>query len=308
MAGEMRPSLQYLGYLALRAFLCLVQALPLEFCKSGADFLGWLFHSVLRIRRRVILENIAHAYPEFSDAQRQRLALAMWQHLFLFAAEVAHTARQIHATNWKRRITCRNASTLVRLLLDDRAMVLVSAHFGNFEVCCYVLALFGYRMHAVARTLDNPFIDRWVAGFRSSSGMKILSKNDDYHRIVEVLAGRGVVGFLADQSAGDKGCWVPFFGRPASAYKAIALFSLHHDAPVVVGSCRRIGRPLEYELSLDAVADPRTGGPEVAGVRELTTWYTAQLERLIRRSPEQYWWLHRRWKDNRPAHKKQLAA
>ena len=118
-------------------------------------------------------------------------------------------------------------------------------------------------------------------------------------------------GTLADQAAGDKGCWVPFFGREASAHKAIALFSLHHDAPVVVGGCRRIGGPLEYELSMEAVADPRAGSPEVAGVRELTTWYTAQLERIVRRAPEQYWWLHRRWKDNRPAktkQKKQLSA
>jgi KDO2-lipid IV(A) lauroyltransferase len=295
----MRRVLQYLGYVALRLLICAVQALPLELCHFGADFLGWLFHRVLGVRRQVILENLRHAYPEFSEEQCQRTALAMWQHLFLFAAEVAHTSRQIHATNWKRKIDCIGAPALVRLLLDDRAMVLVSAHFGNFEVCCYVLALFGYRMHAVARTLDNPYIDRWVAGFRNSSGMKILSKNDDYQRIVEVLAGRGVVGFLADQAAGDKG--------QASAHKAIALFSLHHDAPVIVGGCRRIGRPLEYELSLEAVADPRSNRPEVAGVRELTTWYTAQLERIVRRAPEQYWWLHRRWKDTRPAKKRSAA-
>jgi KDO2-lipid IV(A) lauroyltransferase len=299
--------LQYLGYVALRLLICVVQALPLEVCKSGADFLGWLFHHVLRIRRRVVLENLRHAYPQLSAAQREGLALAMWRHLFLFAAEVAHTSRHIHATNWKRKIDCRGAATLVRLLLDDRALVLVSGHFGNFEVCGYVLALFGYRMHAVARTLDNPYIDRWIAGFRSSSGMKILSKNDDYQRIVDVLASRGVVGFLADQAAGDKGCWVPFFGRPASAHKAIALFSLHHDAPVIVGGCRRVGGPLEYELSLEALADPRSAAPEVAGVRELTAWYTAQLESLVRRAPEQYWWLHRRWKGN-PPERRRFAA
>lgn len=304
----MQGVLQYLGYLALRAFICVVQAAPLEICKLVADGLGWLFYRVLRIRRKVILENLRQAYPELSEAQRQAIALAMWQHLFLFVAEVPHTSRRIHATNWKRAIRADSAVELVRLLLDERAMVLVSAHFGNFEICSYVMALFGHRMHAVARTLDNPYIHRWLAGFRESSGMKILSKNDDYQQIVEVLHGCGVVGFLADQAAGDKGCWVPFFGRPASAYKAIALFSLHNDAPIVVGSCRRIGGPLEYELSLEAIADPRSNAPEVAGVRELTAWYTAQLEAIIRRAPEQYWWLHRRWKDNRPANKRQRSA
>jgi KDO2-lipid IV(A) lauroyltransferase len=267
--------------------------------QAGSDLLGWVFHRLLRIRRRVIAENIGHAYPELSPQQRDRMALGMWRHLFLFAAEVAHTSRQIHSTNWKQKIAIQGAPTLVRLLLDDRAMVLVSAHYGNFEVCSYMMALFGYRMHAVARPLDNPYIDRWVGSFRASSGMTILSKLDDYQRMVEVLAQRGVIGFLADQYGGDKGCWVRFFGREASAHKAIALFSLHHDAPLVVGGCRRIGGPLEYELALEAVADPRSAGPEVAGVRELTQWYTSHLEQIIRRAPEQYWWLHRRWKDYR---------
>jgi KDO2-lipid IV(A) lauroyltransferase len=307
-ACPMQRLLQYLAYLILRVVVCVVQALPLTICQAGANALAWFFHAVLRFRRQVIDENLRHAYPELSDRQRESLALAMWRHLFLFGAEVAHTSRKIHATNWKRMIRVQGAATLVRLLLDDRALVLVSAHFGNFEICCYLLALFGYRMHAVARPLDNPFVDRWIAGFRSSTGMRILSKHDDYERIVDVLASRGVVAFLADQYAGDKGCWVPFFGREASAHKAIALFSLANDAPILVGGCRRIGRPMEYEMYLEAVADPRTGAPEVAGVRELTAWYTARLEQIVRRAPEQYWWLHRRWKDHRAARKKQRQA
>lgn len=304
----MQRVLHYLGYVALRLLICFVQTLPLEWCKSGADFFGWLFHRVLGMRREVIRENLQHAYPELTEAQRQSLALAMWRHLFLFTAEVAHTSRHIHATNWKRKIEVRDTPRMVRLLMDNRPLVLVSAHYGNFEVSCYVMALFGYRMHAVARPLDNPHVDRWLAGFRGSSGMQILSKHNDYQRIVDVLANHGVIAFLADQAAGDKGCWVPFFGREASAHKAIALFSLHHDAPVVVGGCRRIGGPLEYQMSVEAVADPRSGAPEVAGVRELTEWYTAQLERLVRHAPEQYWWLHRRWKDNRTAKRKRAAA
>src|SRR5688500_3062779 len=239
---------QYLGYLSLRLLMCVVQAMPLEACTACADVLGWVYHRVLFFRREVIRENLRHAYPELSEPQRDKIALAMWRHLFLFTAEVAHTARHIHSTNWKRKIEVRDTPQMVRMLMENRPLVLVSAHFGNFEVSCYVMALFGYRMHAVARPLDNPYIDRWLAGFRGSSGMQILSKHNDYQRIVDVLARHGVIAFLADQAAGDKGCWVPFFGREASAHKAIALFSLHHDAPVVVGGCRRIGGPLEYQM------------------------------------------------------------
>lgn len=301
----MRSFLQYLGYLGLRLVICIVQSIPLEICQSGADALGWLFHRVLRIRRRVIEDNLRHAFPELSDRRRDAIALGMWQHLFLFVCEVAHTSRQIHSTNWKRRIAIDGGEILIRMLLEDRAMLLVSGHFGNFEICCYVMALFGYKMYGVARPLDNPYINHWIGNFRASSGMTILSKLTDYQRMVDVLNSRGVIGFLADQAAGDKGCWVEFFGRQASAHKAIALFSLHHDAPMVVGGCRRIGRPLAYEIALQGVADPRSGSPEVAGVRELTQWYTSKLEEIVRRAPEQYWWLHRRWKDTRGEKKKE---
>ncbi|HEX5445391.1 MAG TPA: hypothetical protein VFW87_16315, partial [Pirellulales bacterium] len=93
-----------------------------------------------------------------------------------------------------------------------------------------------------------------------------------------------------------------------SVHKAIALFALGNDAPLAVGTGRRLDRPLKYELNLHAVADPRSGEEHVSSVPRLTQWYTSALETVIRRSPEQYWWLHRRWKDTRPAKKKAAAA
>jgi KDO2-lipid IV(A) lauroyltransferase len=123
-----------------------------------------------------------------------------------------------------------------------------------------------------------------------------------------VLESGGKMAFLADQYAGSRGCWVDFFGRPASAHKAIALFSLSHDAPLAVAGATRLGRPLHYELWTLAIADPCEDEPHVAGVPQLTQWYTRHLESTIRQTPDQYWWLHRRWKDNRATKKKACAA
>ena len=103
---------------------------------------------------------------------------------------------------------------------------------------------------------------------------------------------------LADQYAGRKGCWVEFFGRPASAHKAIALLALDNDCPVFVTSARRLDRPLRFELAIREVADPQQVR-EMGTIRDVTQWYTSHLEDMIRRTPEQYWWIHRRWKDTR---------
>jgi KDO2-lipid IV(A) lauroyltransferase len=290
---------QYLVYLAVRITICVVQALPLSVCAQGARGLAWLFHDVLRVRRRVTDENLAHAFPQLDAAQRRQLARQMWEHLFLFAAEVAHTRRKIHRTNWHQYLRLEGEAEFVRLLLGDRPVLLVTAHFGNFELAGYFFALCGYPIHTVARPLDNPYLDRFVNRFRGSTGQIMLSKQGDYDRICSILAAGGTVSFVADQYAGAKGCWIEFFGRPASAHKAIALFALDNNAPMAVGRCQRGGGPLQYCLKLQGIADPRAAGSEVESIRALTAWYHARFEEFIRQAPQQYWWLHRRWKDHR---------
>lgn len=303
----MRLSLvgHFLVYLVVRVLICIVQAMRIETGEAIVGRLAWLFCDVLRIRGQVVDDNLRHAFPQCSPAQRKRLARHMWEHLFLLVLEVAHTPRKIHETNWRRFIRLGGKDILVRMLLSDRPTIIVTAHFGNFEVAGVALGILGFPTYTVARALDNPFLDRFVNRFRGVSGQFMIPKNGGFDQIQEVLGRGGTMTFLADQYAGDKGCWVEFFGRPASAHKAIALLALSNDAPMVVGYCRRLDRPLEFELAVHAVTDPRDVGDEVASVRQLTQWYTTGLEEIIRQAPNQYWWLHRRWKENRRRQKRQ---
>jgi KDO2-lipid IV(A) lauroyltransferase len=102
---------------------------------------------------------------------------------------------------------------------------------------------------------------------------------------------------LGDQAAGPKGCWVDFFGRPASVHKAIGVFALSAAAPVMVCSATRRSGLFDYDLRLEGTADPAANTPETAGLQSLSQWYTTLLEDAIRREPAQYWWVHRRWRD-----------
>ena len=294
-----KPLVDYLVYLVVRVLICIVQAMSIETGQVLAGWMAWLFGDVLRIRAEVVQENLAHAFPRLSAAERERLARQMWQHLFLLVLEVAHAPRKIHETNWRQHISLRDQDRLVRLLLSDRPTLIVTAHFGNFEVAGYVLAILGFPTYTVARTLDNRYLDRFLNRFRSGTGQHMIPKTGGWDRIVDVLARGGTMTFLADQYAGPKGCWVEFFGRSASAHKAIALLALDNDAAVAVCGARRLNRPLQIELDTPAVADPRDADGGVGGIRELTQWYTSRLEEIIARTPGQYWWLHRRWKDTR---------
>jgi KDO2-lipid IV(A) lauroyltransferase len=304
----LKDAADFLVYLLVRMLVCVVQALRIESCAVLAGWFATLVNDVLGLRRTTVDENLRLAFPELSDAERRQLAWRMWEHLFLMLAEIAHAPRKIHDTTWRRYMRLVNRRAMMRAMFEDRPKVVVSGHFGNFELAGYTFGLFGFDTYAVARPLDNRFLDRFIREFRTIRGQHILPKNGSAGEIAELLEKRRTLGALVDQHAGPKGCWVDFFGHPASTHKAIALFSLTNDAPLLVGSARRIGGPMHFEIGMEFIADPRR--PELAqnGVKELTQWFTRCLELSIRRAPEQYWWVHRRWKDAPPARGRKQAA
>lgn len=300
--------LQRLAYLAFRLMVCLVQSVSLEACQAACRMLAWVLARVIRLRAAVVDENLRLALPQLDAQARRVMSVRMWEHLLLLVVEVAHARRVIHEANWRRYVRLRGAAEPLRLILSGRPLILVSAHFGNFELGGYVLGLLGVPTWSVARPLENPYIDAYVNGVRAATGQRLVPKKGGYEQIRAVLQAGGVMAFLADQYAGTKGCWVEFFGRPASAHKAIALLAMEHHVPIVVATAQRKGRPLEYDFAIEAMTDPLRGGAEWQSVHALTQWYTSQLEQAIRRAPEQYWWLHRRWKDNRPLYRNRRRA
>jgi len=292
----------YVSYMALRVAICVFQAMRVETGAMVMRFAAWLFCDVLKIRRAVTDENLRHAFPEMSADERHRLMRQMWENLLYLVLEVAHSPRKIHETNWREYVDLEHSDRAVRALLQGRSVMVVTAHFGNFEVAGYVLAILGFPSYSVARPLDNPLIDRFLNRFRSGTGQHIVAKHGEYDQIEQILGNAGTMAFLADQYAGAKGCWVDFFGRKASAHKAIALLSLANDAIVLTtASYRR--EPMRFCLDTTAEFDPRRDR-DLGTIRGLTEWYTQRLEEMIRNQPGQYWWLHRRWKDTRERAKK----
>lgn len=309
MATRFKPFVDLAVYLVLRVLICMVQTLRIETCQVLCRWLAWAATDVLHLRGAVMNENLGHVYPEWTPRQRRRITLAMWEHLLLMTCEVAQTPRTIHRNNWRHFISVRDRRRIVQQMLDPRPKVVVSGHFGNFEVGGYVMSMLGFRTYTVARTLDNPYLDRYLNSFRAQGGQHILPKQGSSNQVQEVLDAGGVLLLLGDQYAGPKGCWVNFLGRPASCHKAIALFTLSNGAPLTVLYSKRAGRPMHFELGLLGVSDPQSGGPELSGVPALTQWYNDRMEEAIRTDPPQYWWVHRRWKGTPPArfHRSQAA-
>ena len=182
-------------------------------------------------------------------------------------------------------------------LLSGRPLMFVTGHFGNWELGGFILGALGFKTYAIARTLDNPYVDWFLrVKFREKTGQQILSKDDDYERIKQVLANNGVLATLADQDAGQRGLFVDFFGRPASTHKAVALLSMAYKVPLAVIGTAKLGEPMRYAVLVEDVIYPEEYDGRPDAVRQITERFSTALERLVRRYPQQYFWLHRRWK------------
>jgi KDO2-lipid IV(A) lauroyltransferase len=284
-------------YFIVRVAISLIQAVRIETCDMVCRWLAYFAADVMKIRGRIVEENLRTAFPEKSDAQRRQIAQKMWHHLLLMVCEVAHLGRKIHETNWRKHVTIGNKREWIRAVSLFGPKVCVTGHLGNFEALGHVSNFWGIRTYTVVRTLDNPYLDRLVTRFRQQMGQRLLPKSDSAGQADEVLQTGGLLALLGDQHAGKKGCVVDFLGRPASCHKALALFALLNRSPLLVVSCVRTAGPMRFEMKMHAMVDPDANAEQYGGVEELTQWYNDKLAAQIREYPDQYWWLHNRWRE-----------
>jgi KDO2-lipid IV(A) lauroyltransferase len=301
-------AIDLLVYVAIRVVVCILQALSYETCMRLAALLAWLVYRVDRRHRLVADENLRHAFPEMAEEQRDRMVRAVYEHFVGLLMTLVHLPRLFCTTTWKRYFAMPQSRVLLAALLSGRPVLLLTGHLGNWELGGYVLGVLGFRAWVVARRLDNLFLDRYLLSFRQRHGQTVLAKRGDFDRMQEVLEKGGLMATLGDQDAGQRGLYVDFFNRPASTHKAIALMALEFDVPIVVMGIVRVGEPMRHELLVADVVLPEEYAGQVDAVKAMTQRCTTALEQLIRRYPDQYFWLHRRWKHQPKAKGKKQAA
>lgn len=299
----------YAIYLVVRVFVCVVQALSPGAARGLARGLAWLAHRIDRRHRLVAEDNLRQAFPgRYTDAELDALVRGVYRHFCTMLVEIVHLPRMLHPTNWRRYIDMGYGREIVDCLLSGRPLLIVTGHFGNWEVAGYALGLLGFTTHAVARPLDNRYLEDFLRRFREKTGQRILAKKGDFGQMRALLDQGGVLATLADQDAGQRGLFVDFFGRPASTHKAIALLALEHRVPIAVVGTPRVAEPMYYRVVPAEVIRPEDYEGRPDAVRAITQRFTAALEWLVRQAPGQYFWLHRRWKHQPQLKKGSRAA
>jgi len=277
---------------------------------------GAVYGKVRVNRRRITraMGHIAQAFPELDEPARRTMARRSYEHLFELAVEMTACQRLLTEDGWPNHI--RLGDGIKRVfdnLFSGRPLILITGHCGNWEVLGFTLGLLGFKVHGVYRPLDVKPLDRWVRESRSRRGLELVDKFGAVQRMPDLIRA-GAVAFVADQNAGDRGLFVPYFGRLASTYKSIGLLALKTRAAVVVGSARRLEsgvdrdavrrtRGLDYLMEPEDVIEPEDYESHPDPLFYLTARYRLALERIVRKAPEQYLWMHRMWK-SRPRHEK----
>jgi len=263
-----------------------------------------------RAGRKRFLKAVSHiewAYPEWGRARVERCALDAFRSLFGLGAEFACGPRvTVIRTDgqFPPRVELGRTRGAIELLLGDRPCIMIGAHVGNWEVLGATIASLGVKVHALYRPLNQRPVDAWVRQTRAARGLMLIDKFGAAERMQEIAAKGESVGFTADQDAGRKGVFVPFFGRLSSAYKSIGLLAMQHEMPLVCGFARRLGGPdasvVRYKAEVQDVILPEDWADQPDPLFYITARHRKAVEDMVRVAPEQYLWMHGAWK-TRPA-------
>lgn len=299
--------IDWLTYCGIRLLGMVFQMFPIDANLKTARLMGLIWYRAMRRHRERAFEHLRLAFGNtLSQRQMERMALQSMQQMTMMAIETQFTPRLINEWTWPRHIRLKGLGPAVETLLSRRGAILVTGHYGNWELLGFALTALGFPLTAVMRPLDNPYLNSFVMDVRARRGLQLLYKKGASQSAGDILTSGGLLAFIADQNAGHKGMFVDFFGRKASTYKSIALLAMEYQAPIIVGYARRTSGRFQYEVGCNRIIKPE----EWAGRENESYWitqeYTRAIEEFVREAPEQYLWIHRRWK-SRPKDEVQSA-
>jgi Kdo2-lipid IVA lauroyltransferase/acyltransferase len=284
-----------LQYVGLRTAVAALSALRWRRASSLGGALGRLGYAPFGVRRRVVERQIAAAFPDWDAEHVARVARGAYDHLGRLTVETAlmpslgqRGVRDLVArtTGWE---------LIERAIADKRGVLLITGHFGNWELAGAYIAARGIPIDVIVRRMSNSIFDRYLNKTRAELGMTVVYDSEAVRSTTRSLREGRAIGFLADQGVlSIASTHVPFFGRPAKTPRGPAVFTLRYRVPTLFVAAVREpdGR---FHVSFEPVPYEETGDRE-RDVDGIVASYTRILEGLVRTTPEQYFWQHRRWK------------
>lgn len=284
-----------LEYLAVRIVQQAVRVMPWRLVQACGSALGSAFYVIDRPHRRLAIGNLQGAFPRRTAQECRVIARATFAHFGRLLVELLKFSA-LAPDRILTRVEFEGRERLEHALAQDKGVLLFTGHFGFWEQHALAHALGVQPMSVVARALDNPHLNRLLEQVRASTGNSVIYRRGGLRRILRALGANQIVAILIDQhmQAADA-VYVEFFDRPAATTSALAALAMRTGSPVVPAFALPIGSG-RYKLIYEhPVEPPRPDDPDP--IREFTQRCTDVLEMYVRRYPELWLWMHRRWRD-----------
>jgi KDO2-lipid IV(A) lauroyltransferase len=272
-----------------------VASMPQERAEALGRKFGRALRALLRSRRELAERNLTRAFPEKSPAEIEALAIAVFEHFGGLTFDLLKALDEPVEAALARIEVC-GLEHPRRAAAKGRGIFFLTSHLGSWEFAALATGAAGFPLSVVARRLDNPLLETRLRTLREKTGNAIIYKADAARELLRLLRRGGAVGILTDQHAHPpQAVVVPFFGRPASTTSVVARLAERTGAVVIPTACLRTG-PSRYRLTYGPPVDIGELPPEERAAAPFTARLNRILEGMIREHPEQWLWLHNRWR------------
>jgi KDO2-lipid IV(A) lauroyltransferase len=291
---------EWAEYAAAWAALKLLGILP----RSGARFVGAGFaafaYAVRTPLRRAAMFNLQLAFPDQTAVQRKQIIRRMVRQIGWMAGEFSQFPRYTRETI-ERIVVLDGFENFDAARRREKGVLFLTGHMSAWELAPFAHALYGHPLHFLVRPITNRRVDALINRYRCLSGNQPIDKSRSARTILRVLSEGGTVGILSDHNtSSDEGVFVSFFGIPACTTSGIARLALRTDAAVVPGFLSWDDARRKYRLRFEAAVELTRTGDEESDVRENTARFTRVIEEYVRTHPDQWLWVHKRWKTRPP--------
>ncbi len=287
---------QRLEYAAAWPFIKILGMLPRRLARAFGISLGWIIYLAHVRLRRVGMRNLALVFPEKSVAERARILRGEFTSLGRQLAEVCQFPRYTRE-NVEQVVVYDGLENYEQAYARGKGVLFLTGHFGGWELSAFAHSLQGHPMHVVMRPMDNVYLNRMICDYRTMHGNKTVDKDNFVRGLLAAMKAGEVVGILMDTNMTQpQGIFVNFFGIPACTASGLARIALRADAAVVPTFTIWDEELGKYRLRFDPAVELVRSGELEADIAANTQKFTSIIEEYVRKYPEQWLWVHRRWK------------